>query len=311
MGNPNIQILLSTYNGEKYLEEQLDSLLTQKNVNIHILIRDDGSKDNTVFILHKYASEYPSKISVTTGSNLGVKQSFYELLSIASSEYDYYAFCDQDDVWLSNKLSNAVQKLQEIKNEPGMYCSSTQMVNEQLEPIKVWPTKPRKKLSLYNSLIENTCVGCTIVLNPEASKLIKQNPPEIMDNMIMHDWWMYLTISALGKVVFDTNPGILYRQHQNNVLGGASESFFIKWINRVKRFWNGKNHYILSTQAHEFLKVFNKQLNKQQIAEIERLLLSGQKNIVIRFVYTMNTKLYRQSKIDNVVFKILFVLGKV
>ncbi|WP_211750264.1 glycosyltransferase family 2 protein [Paenibacillus sp. Marseille-Q4541] len=311
MANPNIQILLSTYNGEKYLEEQLDSLLAQKNVNIHILIRDDGSKDNTVFILHKYASEYPSKISVTTGANLGVKQSFYELLSISSSEYDYYAFCDQDDVWLSNKLSNAIYKLQEIRNEPGMYCSSTQMVNEQLEPTKVWPTQPSKELSLYNSLIENTCVGCTIVLNPEAMKLIKQNPPEIMDNMIMHDWWMYLAISALGKVVFDTNPGILYRQHQNNVLGGASESLFMKWISRVNRFWSGKNHYILSNQAQEFLKIFYEQLNKQQKAEIERLLLSGQKNIAMRFVYIMNTKLYRQSNIDNVVFKLLFVLGKV
>lgn len=311
MSNLNIQILLSTYNGEKYLEEQLDSLLAQENVNIHILIRDDGSKDNTVFILHKYASEYSSKISVITGSNLGVKQSFYELLSMASSEYDYYAFCDQDDVWLSNKLSNAVHKLQEIRNEPGMYCSSTQMVDEHLEPTKVWPPQPSKELSLYNSLIENTCVGCTIVLNPEAMKLIKQNPPEIMDNMIMHDWWMYLTISTLGKVVFDTNPGILYRQHQNNVLGGASESFFIKWISRVKRFLKGDNHYILSNQAQEFLKIFNEQLNKQQKAEIERLLLSGQKNIAMRFIYIMSTKLYRQSKIDNVVFKILFVLGKV
>lgn len=311
MDNPNIQILLSTYNGEKYLEEQLDSLLAQENVSIQILIRDDGSKDNTVFILHKYASEYPSKISVTTGSNLGVKQSFYELLSMASSEYDYYAFCDQDDVWLSNKLSNAIYKLQEIRNEPGMYCSSTQMVNEQLEPIKVWPTQPSKKLSLYNSLIENTCVGCTIVLNPEAMKLIKQNPPEIIDNMIMHDWWMYLAISALGKVVFDTNPGILYRQHQNNVLGGASESFLMKWINRAKRFWKGKNHYILSIQAQEFLKVFYEQLNEQQKDEIERLLRSGHKNIAMRFFYIMNTKLYRQSNIDNVVFKLLFVLGKV
>jgi glycosyltransferase involved in cell wall biosynthesis len=307
----NIQILLSTYNGETYIEEQLQSLISQEGVQVQILARDDGSTDSTVHKLEAFKKLYPDQIEILKGDNRGVIRSFFELIEKSGPEFSYYAFCDQDDVWKPDKLAKATKRLQECeKDQPLMYSSTTQMVDEHLNPIKVWPEPPRKPLSVYNALIENVCVGCTVVINSETLEMVKNNMPRNINKIIMHDWWIYLCVSSFGEVVFDPEPSILYRQHQSNVLGGASDGWLSKWRKRLNRFINGKNHFILSKQAHEFVDTFDSRLSQKHYQDISDFLCCYDKGLAARIRYMMHTPFCRQSFMDNLVYKFVFLIKK-
>jgi glycosyltransferase involved in cell wall biosynthesis len=306
-----VQVLLSTYNGEKYIDEQMKSLLSQEGVELYIIIRDDGSTDGTVGKLEKYIEKYPDRICISENGNLGAAGSFFDLIGKASDEYDYYAFCDQDDVWNKDKIIQAISHLiKKTAGQPLMYCSSTQMVDQHLNPLNIWPSPPQKQLSLYNALIENVCVGCTMLINKEALDIVKSNLPRNLKNVIMHDWWIYLCVSTFGEVVFDIEPSILYRQHQSNALGGSTDGWMDKWRKRSQRFLNGQNHFILSKQAKEFMSSFSQLMDNSQCSEIEELLQTQQRNLLKRVIYIMTTPFYRQSTIDNIVFKLVFIAGK-
>ncbi|MFB5763875.1 glycosyltransferase family 2 protein [Paenibacillus medicaginis] len=306
-----IQVLLSTYNGENYIEEQLQSLISQQDVHVQILARDDGSSDSTVHKLEAFKKLYPNQIEILKGKNQGVIRSFFELIEKSRPEISYYAFCDQDDVWKPDKLAKAIKRLQECKNDqPLMYSSTTQMVDEHLNPIKVWPEPPRKPLSVYNASIENVCVGCTVVVNKETLELVKRNMPRNINNVIMHDWWIYLCVSSFGEVVFDPEPSILYRQHQSNVLGGASDGWLSKWRKRLNRFVNGNNHFILSKQAHEFLSTFGKKLDPAYYKDLSEFLNKHNGGALRRVRYVINTPFYRQSFLDDLIYRIVFIAGK-
>ncbi len=306
-----VQVLLSTYNGEKYIDDQIKSLLSQEDVELHIVIRDDGSTDGTVGKLKKYIYQYPDRICISENENVGVVGSFFDLLGKASVGYDFYAFCDQDDVWNNNKLKRGISLINQIqKGQPLMYCSTTQMVNQHLAHLDIWPSPPQKSLSPYNALIENVCVGCTMIINKEALNLVKNNRPHNLKNVIMHDWWIYLVVSTFGEVVFDSEPSILYRQHQSNALGGSTDGWVDKWKKRFRRFLKGQNHYILSNQAMEFLAVYTQLMEPQQSNEIQHLIQIQQQNLFKRVIYIMKTPFYRQSTIDNIVFKMVFIAGK-
>ena len=143
-----VQILLSTYNGEKFVEEQIESLLNQDYQNINILIRDDGSKDQTKSIIKRYKTNYPEKISVMDDSNIGVKKSFMKLIEQASESADYIVFCDQDDYWEPKKISRLVEVMEKEDQEiPLMYFSKLNIVDSQLNYLRQSPD-PRWELDL-------------------------------------------------------------------------------------------------------------------------------------------------------------------
>ncbi|WP_315793752.1 glycosyltransferase family 2 protein [Paenibacillus sp. BIC5C1] len=312
MNKSKVCIMLSTYNGVKYIDEQMESLLAQYEVDVQINIRDDGSSDGTVQKLNEYAKSHPDQIRVIEGKNLGVIGSFFELMCQTEPVYDFYAFCDQDDVWKQDKLIRAVTKLKSRQsNIPLMYCSSTQMVDQDLNHINVWPTLPPKALSMYNAIVENCCVGCTIVINPVAFKQVRASIPSDLTQVIMHDWWIYLYVSAFGVVIFDEEPMIQYRQHQNNVLGGSSEGWIAKWKNRWSRFVNGKNHFILSKQAKMFLHLNKDQLSAQQLKDIQCFLNQLDSPWIKRIKYASQMPFYRHASLDNLVLKLIYVLKKV
>lgn len=313
-----VLVLMSTYNGEQYIDEQMQSLLDQVEIELHVLIRDDGSKDGTVEKLKRWAEHYPDKFMIMLSSNMGVVSSFFELIQRSSEHFDYYAFCDQDDVWLPTKLISAIHKLNGLserssepaRKHPLMYCSTTQMTDESLNPTKIWPPMPEEKLSPYNALIENVCVGCTMLMNREAMLLIKQQMPKDVDKVIMHDWWVYLSVSCFGEVVFDQNSYILYRQHQHNALGGATDRLFSKWVKRVKRFIKGKNRYILSRQADEFVAAFGARIKPTYLQDINNFLSAYRKGPVRRLQYILQTPFYRQSASDHLIYKLVYMIGK-
>lgn len=210
-----VQVLLSSYNGEKYIVDQLDSILRQTDVEVHCYIRDDGSTDNTLDILHKYQNNNKN-IKVIKGVNIGYKASFMQLLEM-SDEFEYYAFSDQDDIWMPNKLISAIKKIENSnKNVASLYCSNCTVVDESLNYIRNLHDNENIIPHKGKALVQGFAHGCTMVLNKKARDLVLKHPYK---GDQPHDFWIPLLMIYLGQVIYDKNSYILYRQHTNNVFG--------------------------------------------------------------------------------------------
>lgn len=240
---PFVDILLSTYNGEKYLSEQLDSIVNQEYKHWSLLVRDDGSTDSTLAIVKTYVAKYPDKIQIIENQtgNFGSLKSY--LMLMASSSAPYIAFCDQDDSWDINKLSQQVGVIagaekQYGANIPILVHSDSKIVNEDLELLsesqwKYQKTHPDKMTSLNRLLVQNCVTGCTTIINKELLKLGRslKNPEKV----IMHDWWLALIAAANGRIISMPVPLLRYRQHSDNRIGSR------KWglINTMGVLKNG------------------------------------------------------------------------
>ncbi|WCF07860.1 glycosyltransferase family 2 protein [Paenibacillus thiaminolyticus] len=305
-----VQILVSTYNGEKYLAEQLDSLLKQSHSYFLITIRDDGSSDSTTAIIREYVSHYPHKIEAFFENNVGVIASFFELLTKhVHKDTDYICLCDQDDVWMSDKLERGLHALGgHTGNMPMMHITSTQMVNDMLQPLNCWPPAPRRGPSFFNALIENIAVGATMMINRPTIEMMQRHVPH-PEHIVMHDWWAYLVVSAFGKVIYDEKPSILYRQHQRNVVGGQNgiiETLEKKWGN-YRKHCESKIYW---SQAKEFERCWGELLPMELRGGLQQFLLSG-RTLTMRIHYALTTPLYRQSNLDNFVFRLMMIRGDI
>lgn len=231
----SVTVLLSTYNGEKYLREQLDSVLNQKKVDVRILVRDDGSNDKTLEILDEYDNKFKNFEYYKNG-NLGPAKSFLNLVCCAP-ESDFYAFCDQDDVWDDDKLSCAIEKLKSLSaNTPNLYYSNLRIVDQNLKFYRLSHNRVLFNNNKYSALTENLCTGCTAVFNRCALNILKENIP---DYCTMHDTWVYMLCKLLGNTIYDETAHISYRQHGNNVVGTYLEQNKFKvFKERVKRLFN-------------------------------------------------------------------------
>lgn len=213
MKNHSVSVVLATYNGEKYLREQLDSLLCQKGVQIKILVRDDGSSDGTTAILDEYKAK--GLLDWYTGAHLNVQKGYLDLLQHAP-ETDYYAFCDQDDVWDHDKLLIAVTELDEMSAEkPAMYYCGQRLVDENMKLISTH--KIASDRSPHTNFLISNVAGCTAVFNRCLVDAINSASPEFI---LMHDSWLFKVCLALGGCYYaDPAAHINYRQHGNNVTG--------------------------------------------------------------------------------------------
>ena len=279
----NVLVLMSTFNGERFIDEQLISLLNQKNIKLNILIRDDGSSDRTVSLLKKYKKKHPS-IKLILGNNIGAKFSFLDLIHEAlklNMKYDYYAFCDQDDYWKQEKLITAVNKLNRLDNNtPNLYIGQTQLVDSNLNYLK---TKSLKiNLTFEESLMIYCATGCTMVFN---LKLLQKIGKKYPSYFVMHDTWVYQVCLALGgKVIFDNIPQILYRQHNNNVFGGKKNFIEVFKARVIRIFVKSDNERYNSAIA--LLNDFNDELsvkNKSLLKNIKDYNSSIKKKLSIIF----------------------------
>lgn len=301
------QILLSSYNGEEYIAEQIESILYQSYKESKLLIRDDGSKDNTVDIIKKYAQKHPERIQYIIGNNIGVKESFFELLKMADSKCQFFSFCDQDDVWLGDKLEVAVSSLKKEKQDsPLLFFTSTYLTNVDLETRKKWPYYSIMKPSFYNALIENIVVGTTTTINNKTREVLLSVQPSF-HNMIMHDWWAYLCVSAFGKVIYGDEPGVLYRQHEANLIGGDKNK-----LDLVTRKWQSylmnKKNKILHKQALEFEYCYGDLISNEKKQQL-MFFVAPRKTCIAKIKYLMKCKLYRHSFSNNMLFKMLILSG--
>ncbi len=259
-----ILVLVSTYNGQKYLSQQLDSILGQKDVDVSILIRDDDSKDGTIAILEEYSSRF-SNVSYYQGRNIGPCMSFFDLLTHADG-YEYYAFCDQDDVWDNDKLSSALEKMEYQPNDmPLLYCSNLKVVDENLSFCRKAHKKSYESGSRYSGLVDFYAVGCTEVFNQKAADMTKAH---IRQDCLMHDSWIFMICNFFGRVIYDNEAHINYRQHGHNVVGTNKDNLG-KLKARIERAADRsvqprlKNAQILSEEFNDELKEIDlKKINK-------------------------------------------------
>lgn len=310
--SPKMQVLLSTYNGALYIAEQLDSIL-QQEIELKILIRDDGSKDNTLNILQQYREKYPKNIHVIEGSNVGVIASFWQLMKVADPQVDYFCFCDQDDVWMPDKANRALEQLKMIENTnesiPAMIFTATQLTDSELNPTAIWPSMPEKAPSFYNGLIQNIAVGATTAFNQQALVLLLDTHSPVDQSLIlMHDWWMYITISCFGTIHFDPEPSIYYRQHDGNVVGGESTK-----LQKIKKKWNSfrkhKDKKLLVQQAKEFKRVYGDQITDAKMKQQLEAFIAPRLTLMQRIQYLRQCQLYRQSRTEQWLFRFLILVG--
>lgn len=299
-----IDILLSTYNGEKFLREQLDSLLAQTFTNWIAYIRDDGSKDNTLEILNEYVKLYPEKFIIieNNGINLGSSKSFLYLLTQCSS--DLICFCDQDDVWNSDKLNKLVEYYNGIKNKeiPLLIHSGVDVVDSSLKKLdKTSISFNVKKCGMENGFIwqvfQNDVTGCTSMVNAEMRRIIQKLDLKSI-KVIQHDWFLSL-IAYLnnGKYYLNENL-ILYRQHGNNSIGVNKMSL----MKKIKiKITNGFS-YPYYDQVNSLLGIIEDSDCNEILKEFVNI---RKKNKISRIFWHIKNKFYREGNLAKKIYQLI------
>lgn len=304
-----VAILLSSFNGEKYILDQINSIYHQQfNGYIHLFIRDDGSNDNTVKVI-KQLDYFDSFITLIQGANIGGVKSFFELLHVAyqdQKQYDYFAFSDQDDVWDKDKIASAVDLLKKENDTiPILYGCSSRAVDQYLNLLSI-NIPNDKKITFFNTIIQNTIAGHTQVFNRKLAKIVMTGiEPE---NIYIHDSYVLNVAIICGKFIFDPNPHVSYRQHAGNQLGNTNGKGNIDWlIKRMHRINKGENK-LYAKQIELIYKRFNCYMPADQKKELESFLQS-RNNVLSRILYVLHTRFYRQRRFETLLFKLFYVIG--
>lgn len=297
-----VHVLLSAYNGERYIRQQIDSILGQSYENVELYVRDDGSRDGTLAILREY--EGRGLIHLEAGENVGFVKSFQWLIA-NGGDADYYAFSDQDDVWFEDKLSMAVQKLEEAPQDvPVLYFSNYDFYDGDLNFISHRNVK-KPNISFKNSLVDCVSLGFNSVFNRRAKDMVTEDMPEKSTG---HDWWMYMVCAGMGKVIYDERPTVKYRRHNNNVSdGGASFWKFQVW--RFKRFF--LNHYFhhIHEQIKEFGSIYRDRLSAEDQKVLALFTQDGFHPITALRKVFYPARL-RQKPLDEIFVRLIFLIGR-
>lgn len=307
-----ILIMLSTYNGQKYIREQLDSLYNQKDVDIHILVRDDGSKDNTVEILKEYQQRL-GRMTILSEPNVGAKKSFHSLILVAMkmfSNYDYYAFCDQDDIWLEQKLKVAVDALDKLADKYKMYFSAMTSVDSCLKPLNI--NKDVKAVNnLYANMTSGRIAGCTQVFNYAVLDKASLLSRDIISNnesgfLPYHDWWIAsISYCLSNNIIQDNKSYILYRQHGGNAVGSQHHSF----VDRFKRFVNTKKRIFRPIAADKLMSYIGNEICEEKKTFLIKV-ISYKKNLLNTISLMFDKRMYQYSADVSIPLFFIILLRK-
>lgn len=301
MGN-RICVVLPTWNGAAWLDAQFASIAAQTLPPVEILVRDDGSTDDTRKIIATWAHKLPIVMIDVWGKHEGLLASMQKLIrAVDISRFDAVAFCDQDDVWHEDKLARAAEVLADFPDRPALYCASAILTDEALNPIGQLPY-PEKGPDFANALVENIVTGCTAALNRQALIALQAPWPK---GVLVHDWWAYLVISAIGTVIYDPRQVLLYRQHSKNMVG-AKAGKWQQWQGRFARFKSRKRHSLHPLRAQA--QALRHYLRDNFPTDSQRLLDDFANNTGLS---PRHRQLWRQSRIDHLALRVMMLLGYV
>ena len=262
-------VLMSTYNGQQYLKEQIQCIFDQTYAGkITILVRDDGSKDDTLPILEGYTQTENRKIKLIKGQNLGPQKSFLELIRLADPA-DYYFFADQDDIWDLDKIEIAVNAMADSESVPASYCSNFRHSDMDLNIYDSAAIKQTPNFSPLSIIFYNKIPGCVMGLNRALMDKLKQLQ---LDDVMMHDSMALAYAALTGNVIYDPQPRITHRIHRDNVVGDGHKKIVLhKWIPEKLKLLRHKESYDLSVLAEQFLAVAADNIHDQYRDDIRLL----------------------------------------
>ncbi|MDE6852183.1 MAG: glycosyltransferase family 2 protein [Lachnospiraceae bacterium] len=297
-----ICIIMAVYNGENYLAEQIDSILKNSCQNFTLHIFNDHSRDRSQTIIEEYVRRYPGKIiGHHHQENHGVIRNFLEGSQIMDA--DYYMFCDQDDVWLPDKIRRSLDAIEQLEsqdnNQPCLVFGDAKMVDQTLR--ETAPSFQRQSgyhtdaLDPAHILMENKLIGCTILFNRPFQQILTVFPPEIR----MHDWWIALIGSFFGKIQYLDEPLLLYRQHGNNVVGGTSFLSYVR--NRLSHLQKQREAlYATCAQAAAFLRVYQDKLSPEQTRLLQQFATLPKANWFARRYRILRYHFFKSGMIRNI-----------
>lgn len=300
----NIDILMASYNSEKYIEHQIDSILNQTYNNYHLYINDDISTDNTLNILQNYKNQYNNKISFFQNEKrLGIKGNFSTLME--KSNADYIMFSDHDDVWFDNKIEITYNEMSALEKKysqstPLLVFTDKTVTDENLNIMHYSHNKCEnlntKNISFNRLLMGNVVSGCTIMIN----KPLKEICGYINPNAIMHDYWITLAAAAFGYISYIDKPTMYYRQHSNNTFG--AKTYSLKYS--LKKFKEGRANiqqavYKNIIQAESFLNQYNKILNNNNKKILQEFISLKNKRNLLFINSIIKNNFYKSGLIRN------------
>lgn len=298
-----ITVLMSTYNGEKYLEEQINSILCQKGVKVNLLVRDDGSNDRTVDILNQYSSN--GLLEYIAGDNIGYGKSFLFLFQVVKDPTDYYAFADQDDIWNEHKLYEAIKCLETKHTERGkLYFSSMFVVNKNKDYIG-FKTFKDIKITLGSVYVRQRAAGCTMVLDNILFQLAVKTRFDNYKYNVGYEWVYLLCLAIGGEIYYDYHSYIDFRRHGKNVTS-IGNGIHLRIKNELKEFRERK--YSKSELSKILLKVYSNEIpddNRRLIQAIADYRSSFFRRIRLMF----NSELDSNITVCNIKNKICILLG--
>jgi glycosyltransferase involved in cell wall biosynthesis len=299
-----VAILLSTYNGQRFLPEQLDSLVLQTYSDWVLYWRDDGSTDETPSLLRNFMARLDPGRAVVLDDpgRVGATESFLRLLRAATiAGHELVSFADQDDVWLPEKLERGVKALQGA-HEPALYFARQWLVDADLRPLALSPVR---RPGFPAALTQNVATGCTMMLNGPAARLVARSKAPALG---YHDWWCYQLIAgAAGRLIYDEVPIILYRQHATNLVGAPSSVLRRGWaalqrgpgpfmkVYRENVFALADQTYLLAPSAAEQIQTLAKALRGGLLDRLRVVFMPG---------------LIRQTTLETITFRLWFVFGR-
>lgn len=262
-----INILMAVYNGDKFLREQIESVINQGYKEWQLYICDDGSSDSSLNIAKGYEKKHPGKIVVSVNGATMRSACGNFMGMLVNSEAEYVMFCDQDDVWREDKIEVTFEKMREIeKRHPGMPVlvhTDLEIVDRDLNItaesfMKYQGLKPKYK-SINRLLCQNNVTGCTMMMNRALADIVKNAP---VDGMLMHDWWAGLAAAAFGAIGFVDKPTVMYRQHGGNQLGAVNNRSVRGAVRVIKSSGETKRRiFVTYEQAAKFYEYYKDILN--------------------------------------------------
>lgn len=303
-----VNVLLASYNGENFIMEQIESILAQKTegFELKLFVRDDGSTDSTLDILHEY--ENNGKLKLFIGENKGFAKNFLTLLSLCD-EADYYSFSDHDDIWEEDKVLRAFNMLEsqseEDRKKPLLYFSNYEFYNDDMTshtPHDMGDLTP----GFPNALLDCPALGCTQVINNVARKEIVENLP---DYVVGHDCWIYMVCAGLGKAIYDPSVTMKFRRHPGSA-SAEGMSFFKLQLWRIRTYFKKDRFSLIRKMIRNFKEIYGDGLCSED-KELLDLYSEERHTLLLGLKKAFHKGRFRPKMADEIMLRMIALIGKV